>query len=796
MDPDFDITLNSSDEGSEVSAKGQFLNSLGLGESDLGAPIRADRGSRIPEDDGVVLSSMPDDLGFTAPGMVPDRGVTLLSQQLPKERETITAISLPTEDETQPEPEDPSNSQSESSESIATGVDLEESLSLQCPECHGSLVLKRLHLGIEGACVWCHTPIVAAESGRDGQVRVFPILGQAPVTSKASHAEMGEAPTPTAIAAPVLEIAESAAEGPSAITPIQAIAESAPAETAAQVSTVEPPLSFAGFGALAPSTSSLPTSAPESFTAVGFGVLPESAPALPAPIASANEPDAAINTPDLDSLYETGGFLAAMPSPTAPSGFGEAIAKTPSPALAEVPIAEVPVPEFAGFGTLSTPSAPAAEMPVPGFGAFLQNTPTPEVAEPTVEKASVAGAPEPGPEGAFFTPTPWGPPTALAKPAAPTPAAPATSPAAATAPGALPAIPPAGDDAPSSLPGGFASGFGLPSAANPAPAPSTPAAPTWEAAFGSLKDLPTTPESAPVSDIPANKGFGEGFLSAGFASAAPATMLERPAPAATTFDTGFSIQPSTAAKVQEEAKSLEETRSFAPPFQAFATGSSSDGEPVAKNLFGEPSPAGSLWGAGGSADDAPTPFAPLAPLADLGESAPLVDAEPLFTASEDEPSIALSSPNPTGATSMFADFRVADPEAPAPAPAPAPVEAPAPVGPPALPSSAASESSLPASVPPASPTVTPQVTSQPLGAKPKPKVRKGFIVLMVVIVGFASGAALASFVLPVEQYVNAARAFMESKFSGGSGVAIPQMPAMPEGLALPPESPTSVDAQP
>lgn len=71
----------------------------------------------------------------------------------------------------------------------------------------------------------------------------------------------------------------------------------------------------------------------------------------------------------------------------------------------------------------------------------------------------------------------------------------------------------------------------------------------------------------------------------------------------------------------------------------------------------------------------------------------------------------------------------------------------------------------------------PNVVSEPLGSKPKPKVRKGFIVLMVVIVGFAAGAALASFVLPIDEYVQTARTLMEEKFNPGS--AIQQLPALP-----------------
>ncbi|NLT70987.1 MAG: hypothetical protein GXX91_09870 [Verrucomicrobiaceae bacterium] len=66
-------------------------------------------------------------------------------------------------------------------------------------------------------------------------------------------------------------------------------------------------------------------------------------------------------------------------------------------------------------------------------------------------------------------------------------------------------------------------------------------------------------------------------------------------------------------------------------------------------------------------------------------------------------------------------------------------------------------------------TGAPNVVSEPLGSKSKPKVRKGFLVLMVVIVGFAAGAALASFVLPVDEYVQAARTFMEGKFGSPAG---------------------------
>ncbi len=260
-------------------------------------------------------------------------------------------------------------------------------------------------------------------------------------------------------------------------------------------------------------------------------------------------------------------------------------------------------------------------------------------------------------------------------------------------------------------------------------------------------------------------------------------------------DEGISIRPSTATKVQEEAKVLDEPRSFVPPFHAFATGSSSDDSPGgARNLFGDPASSTTLWGAGDQADEAPALLAP------LGEpsttTTTTTTTEPLFSP-EESPSANPFAGQGGAATSLYADFRVADPDAPSPEtganPQPDAVK-----GPPALPTSAAMPAagdapSLVASTGAVAPAM-PTVTSQPLGSKPKPKVRKGFVVLMVVIVGFASGAALASFVLPVEEYVAAARAFMESKL--GTGAAVPQMPALPEGLTIPAPAAPPVDVQP
>jgi hypothetical protein len=119
----------------------------------------------------------------------------------------------------------------------------------------------------------------------------------------------------------------------------------------------------------------------------------------------------------------------------------------------------------------------------------------------------------------------------------------------------------------------------------------------------------------------------------------------------------------------------------------------------------------------------------------------------------------------------------------------------APILPPAIPLTAQVSTPSPVSTEPAA-APTQQVTSLPLGAKPKPKARKGFIVLMVVILGFASGAALASFVLPVERYVEAARSFMETKFAPKAAAPVmPQLNDLPNGAPVTPEDPRTADLQ-
>jgi hypothetical protein len=739
MDPDFDITLNSAEESSSDLAKGHFLDSLGLGERSLMGGLVGSRDESL-EEDGVILSSLPDDLGFPMRSAAPDRGVAAYATPLTGERAEVAAISLPLEDDPQPEPEQISNTEPET-ETVPVR-DLDESLHLQCPECRGSLVLNRRHIGVEGACVWCHTPIVAAESARDGQVRIFPILGHvaaAPVIEETTPA--GEAPAPEAeskslpIESP--ETPQGSVEIPPATLPVPE----------AQVEITAAPVAFSGFGDQLPSPAQ--EELPSSFSGFGFGF---SAP--PASVGSATTEvtplaDAVTTTPDLDSLYETGGFLAAHDAPGLAVGFGEALAEP----------ANTPSPAPSAAATL------AVEEPIPGFGAFLQAPLGAPAPAPSPGKSDIK-VEEPTPAADFLTPTPWGPPAPIPAPVAVKPDAPE-----------LAGIP-IQDEAPAELPIGFASGFGSPAA----PTQEDPTPPSSEAAFGSAKEMPTEP--TPSASPTAASGFGEGFLSAGFATAGSSALFGTATTpeSASAADAALSFQASTAVKAQEEVKAIEDSRSFAAPFHAFSTGSSSDEEPgVAKSLFGDPSPASTLWEVGNPSDEAPTPFVP------VDEPSSLQMGEPLFGADDAETANPFADQTIVPSPALYRDFRATEPdEAPLDFAAAAVTEAPAPAGPPALPATEMTAATAPAA--------TPQVVSQPLGNKPKPKVRKGFIVLMVVIVGFASGAALASFVLPVDEYVSAARAFMESKFN--TGAATPRMPAMPEDLAMPTEPAAPADAQP
>ena len=67
-----------------------------------------------------------------------------------------------------------------SSEAVEVAEPELEVLEVLCPACKKALSLRREFLGIEGACVWCQTPIVAAACGLNGEVRIFRIAVELP----------------------------------------------------------------------------------------------------------------------------------------------------------------------------------------------------------------------------------------------------------------------------------------------------------------------------------------------------------------------------------------------------------------------------------------------------------------------------------------------------------------------------------------------------------------------------------------------------------------------------------------
>jgi hypothetical protein len=722
MEPDFDISLNTPEDAASDEAKGHFLESLGLSERNLFGEPSADR-SETSGDEGVVLSSMPDDLGFPAQGKAPDRNVSLsYSISVQKDRKTARAISLPVEEAPQPEPEEATSELTFPDSPQAQDPD--ETLHLQCPECRGSLVLSRRYLGVEGACVWCHTPIVAAESARDGQVRIFPILGHGPsapaqeetksaikltIPSVDSKALPAEEPAPEVLSKPSAEEVTVPAS-PEADDRLE---EPAPEETPqsrlnepSQADLIETPVNPE-------------VTVPSEIVADGGGFSP----------------------PDLDSLYDTGGFLSAQIVPAPPAGLGETLL---TPQVEQAP-EEALVAEATTVGFESTPQTSGEFTNYDGIAGT-----------PALSDANS------GASHHFLTPTPWGPPTPIAGQTAPV-----------------------AEVVPVEVPTGFASGFAAADLQAPetdaAPSPLPAPVPSWDSAFGGLTgpSPAITPSQPPVSEAVESKGSNEGFLDAGFATPATAALFGSVGDASMPQADRFPAPISNSPKFSHEIKSQDESRAFLPPFHAFATGSSSDEESgSARNLFGDPAPAASLWSTDTFADEAPTLLAPLPSI-----PAP-VPSPPLF-ATVDEDSSPFGEFNPDDSPTAFTDFKVDDSnQTTAESGMTAPVENPPPSA--TFPPAPVSEPEIAGPLAGAVPPAMPQVTSQPLGAKPKPVVRKSFIILMVVIVGFASGAALASFVLPVEEYVSAARSYMDSKF--GTGAAIPQMPAIPEGMTTLPKA--------
>lgn len=180
----------------------RFLDSLGFGEgeaTDAPSVLPATAaGAPALEDEGVALSASED--GFDLPPAAPARGLSVSfsmtrGETAARTQPEVESISLPWEEEkpsppaTNPSPESSSGSEP-------------PLLHLHCPECDGSLVLRREHLGMNGMCVWCKSSIVATESLRKGEIKVFGLSG-APPAPPAQHAEAEQAKSTDSAAPPL-----------------------------------------------------------------------------------------------------------------------------------------------------------------------------------------------------------------------------------------------------------------------------------------------------------------------------------------------------------------------------------------------------------------------------------------------------------------------------------------------------------------------------------------------------------------------------------------------------------------
>ncbi|MDF1823547.1 MAG: hypothetical protein P1U68_02835 [Verrucomicrobiales bacterium] len=668
-------------------ARLRFLASMGLGEEVVAKAV-ADTGCVVDElplaEEEVALRAEPDDLEL--PGAVSKSPV----RSLDCSEEAVSSPEVEASDaveENEPAVEDKAMDRPD--------TESNEPLQLSCPKCQGDLVLMREHLGIEGACVWCETKIVAARSGMDGVVRVFPLFqpdlspSDAPgkeavaVTSE-EVVDRAEEKVGAPSAAPEKEISVEKESSPEAVAPAAETEDAFQAvvpdswsgsfdpmpkleEPEAPVTEVEaepsPDLAADSFGAFSgfsdkPLDLEAGDSTPEpeiaeadrmpSGFADGFRSEPFSNAALPAgekeePVVDQGEPVAATCFPD--------GFSEAPAAGVADSGFSE------SPYTADMPEAFT-----AAVSEEKTGGDEAADEQAAGFpGAEIWGAPA--TTEATESEASTEE------EGDAVS---------------------------------------AGLNAPASIPDGFDM------AEAPAPEAKPEAASLWDG-----PDEESTPAAWGVNTEAASE---DSLSPADVPTGKPGPTIDS---TSSNFSSGFAIPPSDNGAFSMDVPAASQTPETSIPEKTESL--FDEGDEVSwgeKPLFGSANEGEPDTPA--SAEENRSSEAASFPPATEGSSDAFFGAD-----SDDESDLLLETPPPT----------------------PEKMKAGSPVF---------AEEAVPAGAP--------KVTSEPLGAGSKKKRGKGMIVFLVVILGLVCGAALASFVLPVDEYVATARSFMEEKLSKEPGV--------------------------
>lgn len=718
-------------------ARRRFLASMGIGdlEPETSREIASATQKSGKNEDGVALSSSPDDLELpgaplssqarsrvisydvrpksTVKASQPEAGQSLRVEEKIKENAANETSSEAVDKTSAKEPESMTES----------NADTKGPLQLSCPKCKGDLVLMHEHIGIEGACVWCDTKIVAARSGTDGEVRVFPLFQ--PDSLKPAADPAPESPSGSIATEPVSELSQEIDDMVSKahVDPAPAVPESVEKEVDSVSEKETPPAQAVpefeaastdwsgGFDT--PAISPLPESNEAPAPTDGFGdSLPvqesipaekvESAETFPSGFADSSShtssdsaaPSAANDSvADLPSGFGEPGSSPATASPAdgasdldeAPvsAGFSDGFSADPfqsaMPALEEatekVDGAEAPAEFSEGWGEAPSPAAEAAgfsESPFSEDAAIeFEAHSSPELTNGSSEAEAPAG---------FSDAASWGPPAGSES-------------------NDLEPAPEERDDAPKSLeePAAFQSGFEAVSAKGDDPVAEVEG-PLW----GSADEVP--PQEAPTEDRP-SAPIGE---------------------SSSDFGSGFAIPNSEGSSFASETSS-----------------SSDDEDSIFSDAAGTDESANdeiATWG--NQSEEASVSAEPL-----VESDAKAAEPDAPFEAAAKPQLFSASSSNDTGG-SIFGNQSSAT------------------TGPPPIPGAAAPAERPGNGLFGGSPTVT----SQPLGSKPAKKKGKGLVVFMVILLGLVCGAALASFVLPVDEYVGKARAFMEQKLNMESGV--------------------------
>lgn len=727
MDSKPNETHTTTDDSSDEAAKQHFLDAL-LAAGEESNPSASDRES--VESDEVALSSNPEEIDLPgAPvSSVSPRSKPEAASKKPEIMYSIERNSTPS-DKNELVADESEESSLENEMESESDADL---LLLSCPKCDGQLALREEHVGVQGACVWCQAPIVAGRTGSDRSVKVFAISTEGEEEKEFASPE----PKAEEEKAPEESFAAEAASFDPPEEEAEAVAEESKPEQEAP-----------------PATSFQPAETPEpepesGAIATGWGAP---SPAVEESGKASDQPSEDFAPADSFDAEPANEFAPVEEEELPPStGFGEAHAPIPE-------TEEKQAQTFGGFSDSKSDDDEEEDSDDKysgsGFGEFLSSASgKPKAAEATTEEKEQPSK-QFDPEG-FSSPTPWGPPTPQAEQAPQnTSAEPAPN---FESPAAMNEAAPAEnreqpkEEAPQDMApaNDFAAPMDWGSPAQEAPSEETEPAPSPSADAGnSAFGFPAeTPEQSDEDAAPT-------AFSGEVSNAEPA-----PAPASTP-DSLFSQDSSP----QSESETCKEEMpvgfnipSSNPSDSLFASLESTDAPP--SNIGEEP------------AEPKPASGPPPIPENDQNE-APAPSAGPLFGSASSQAANSLfgppaDDPSPQTSSNPFGEEKRQ--EAPAPTAEEKSTEAAEPA------QSAENETT----------EEKPKVETVKLG-KEKKKRGKGFFIVAVIVLGMVCGAALASFVLPVDEYVNSARSLMEKKFMPSATWEAAQNSPAPQQSAAP-----------